>query len=84
MGVLPRVKVQFVHHILVAGVNHGYAQSLCEAGFEINAAPGTFVSVRKIRHQKPGAANFGDDFVVNLVDVRFPGRFSTACTLPPR
>ena len=53
---------------------------MSEPRLVIDTAPRSVGAMSEVGHEEPRPAKLGNDFVVNLVDVLFPGQSSRAYT----
>ena len=69
MRVLPRVEVKVLHRRFFTRPDDRDVQAHRKAGLKVDAASNTSGFARKVGYQKTRTADFGDDFVVNFIEV---------------
>jgi hypothetical protein len=69
MRVLPRVEVKVFYRRFFTRPDDRDVQAHCKAGLEVHATSNTFRFARKVGYEKTRTADFGDDCVVNFIEV---------------
>jgi len=61
--------MHLINGVSPAGEDHGYVESMSEAGLVVDAATGAGVAVRKIGDEETRSPNLSNDLIVNLVEM---------------